>query len=84
MMIKQGMIALGVILAAASPLYAQTSGKAAYDELCLSCHKQPQRLAVRVAKTDEARAKLDVFLVKHYAPDEVKRAAVLEFIYSLK
>ncbi len=83
-MIGKGLIALGVVLATSPPLYAQTSGKAAYDELCSSCHKQPQRLAGRIAKTDEARAKLDAFLIKHYAPDEVKRAAVLEFIYSLK
>lgn len=83
-MIGRGSVALVAILAASSPLHAQTSGKAAYDELCVTCHKQPQRLAGRVAKTDEARAKLDAFLAKHYASDERKRAAVLDYIYSFK
>lgn len=63
---------------------SQVNPKAAYYELCASCHKQPQRLAARMAKTDEARAKLDAFLVKHYAPDADKRAAVIDFLYAAK
>lgn len=74
---------LGCCCASGAAL-AQADGKAAYDELCLSCHKQPQRLAARIARTDEARGKLDAFLAGHYAPDPGKRKAVIEYVYGLK
>ncbi|MFN3889187.1 MAG: hypothetical protein ACK4MV_02230 [Beijerinckiaceae bacterium] len=83
-MIGKGCVSLIVLMAASTPLAAQTGPKAAYDELCLSCHKQPQRLAARIKKTDDERARLDAFLVKHYAPDADKRAAVLDYMFSLK
>jgi cytochrome c5 len=83
-MIKTGLMSFALVLAVTAPAVATTDPKAAYDELCLACHKQPQRLAARLANTDEARAKLDAFLVKHYAPDADKRAAVVKFMYSLK
>jgi hypothetical protein len=83
-MIRFGMLSAAAVLVLASPVAAQTNPKAAYDELCLSCHKQPQRLAARIGKTEEARAKLDAFLIKHYAPDAGQRAAVLDYLYQGK
>ncbi len=83
-MIGKALATVVILLAASAPLAAQTDPKAAYTELCVSCHKQPQRLAARIARTDEARVKLDAFLTKHYAPDAAKRAAVLDYMYSFK
>ncbi len=83
-MMRSGIFSAVALLALSASAAAQTNSKAAYDELCLSCHKQPQRLSARLANTVEARAKLDDFLVKHYAPDAEKRAAVLDFLYQGK
>jgi hypothetical protein len=83
-MIKHALVSLLLGCCASSAALAQADGKAAYDELCLSCHKQPQRLAARMARTDEARGKLDSFLAGHYAPDPGKRQAVIDYMYGLK
>ena len=83
-MVNQLLATSVVLLAISAPAAAQSVSKAAYDELCVSCHKQPQRLAARIARTDEARAKLDAFLTKHYAPDAAKRAAVIDFLFTGK
>ncbi|MDP2356352.1 MAG: hypothetical protein Q8M31_09885 [Beijerinckiaceae bacterium] len=83
-MIRSGVFFAVALLVLSAPAMAQTNSKAAYDELCLSCHKQPQRLSARLANTVEARTKLDEFLIKHYAPDAEKRAAVIDFLYQAK
>lgn len=83
-MISHLLAASVVLLAMSASAAAQSAPKAAYDELCASCHKLPQRLAARIARTDEARGKLDTFLTKHYAPDAAKRAAVIDFLYAAK
>jgi cytochrome c5 len=83
-MMRNAILSAVALLALSASAFAQTTSKAVYDELCLSCHKQPQRLAARLANTAEARAKLDAFLVKHYASDAQKRAAVVEFLYQGK
>ncbi len=83
-MIGNAIISAAALLAFSATAIGQTNPKAAYDELCLSCHKQPQRLAARLANTAEARAKLDAFLVSHYAPDAQKRADVVDFLYQAK
>ncbi len=83
-MIRNAFFSAVALLALSASAGAQTNPKAAYDELCLSCHKQPQRLSARLANTAEARAKLDAFLVKHYASDAQQRAAVIDFLYQGK
>ena len=83
-MIKNGFLSVVLLCCMSAAAAAQADLKAAYDELCLSCHKQPQRLAARMVRTDEARGKLDSFLAKHYAPDAGKRKAVVDYLYSVK
>lgn len=84
MMIRNLTTIAAALLAVTTTASAQTSPKVAYDEACLSCHKQPQRLAARLGNTPEARGKLDAFLAGHYAPDAQKRAALIEYLYQAK
>lgn len=81
------LFAAAVLAAAAATPAAQAAdvdGKAAYAELCASCHKTAQRLVQRMDTSPEGVKKLDEFLVTHYAPDEAKRKAVIDFMLSLK
>jgi len=74
-----------VVAAALSPAQAASvDGKAVYAELCASCHKTPQRLVQRMDLSPAGVKKLDEFLVGHYAKDDAKRKAVIEFMVSLK
>jgi len=74
-----------VAAGAVSPAQAASvDGKAAYAELCASCHKTPQRLVARMDLSPAGVKKLDEFLVGHYAKDDAKRKAVIEFLASLK
>lgn len=83
-MMKRGFLSIAMTLALAGAAVAQTDPKASYDELCLTCHKQPRRIAARIERSDAARAKLDAFLLKHYAPDANKRTAVIDYLFKLK
>lgn len=83
-MIKSGFLTIVLVCCMSVSASAQADQKAVFDELCLSCHKQPQRLAARIARTDEARGKLDAFLAGHYAPDADKRKAVIDYVYSVR
>jgi cytochrome c553 len=74
-----------VAAGAISPAQAASiDGKAVYAELCASCHKTPQRLVQRMDLSPAGVKKLDEFLVGHYAKDDAKRKAVIEFMASLK
>lgn len=74
--------ALLALAASAGPARAQPAGEAAYQELCASCHRTPTRFMARYrSMTSEARrAEFDRFFRRHYAPDEAKRRAIIDWL----
>ncbi|MCC7427858.1 MAG: hypothetical protein IT557_13200 [Alphaproteobacteria bacterium] len=81
-MLGLGAGALVALAASAGPARAQPAGEAAYQELCASCHRTPARFMRRYqSMTSEARrAELERFLPRHYAPDEARRRAIIDWL----
>jgi len=81
-MLGLGAAAMVALAASAMPAQAQADGQAAYQELCASCHRTPTRFMARYqSMTSEARrAELERFLPGHYAPDEARRRAIIDWL----